>query len=254
MKQTNIKTVLIDIGLSQNEAAILISLFRNNSMKVSDLAYESALNRTTIYGVLKTLSKRGLVSSFTRYGIVEYKAIDPSLLLNYIDRQKEELNNKKKKIENLLPEIKKLHTLNNVLPAVNFFEGIEGVKQAYEDTLKNNQEKKTYVFSGPDAVFKELGKEYVNYYVNKRKELNITCYQIAGTTNTSKAVQNLDKKSLRITKLIPKEFAFDTEIIAYDNRVAFISLSHNKLVAMIITDEAISNTIKKLFSFTNNLK
>lgn len=249
MKQTNIKTSLLNIGLSQNEATILISLFRNGSMKVGDLARDSVLNRTTIYGVLKTLARRGLVSSFVQYGITEYKAIEPALLPNYIDRQKEELDNKKKEIESLLPEIKKLQRLNNILPSVTFFEGVEGVKQAYEDTLMNNQEKQIYVFSGPDAVYKELGKEYVNYYVNKRKELKIVCHQIAGTTDTSKIVQNLDKQSLRISKLIPEQFTFDTEIIAYDDRVVFISLSHAKLVAMIIIDEAISGTFKKIFNF-----
>ena len=90
-----LKQLLLDIGLAENESMLLIVLFQEGGLKVSDIAKKASLNRTTTYGIIKSLSKRGLIDSYTEYGIAKHKAIEPELLLAYVDRQQENLKNKK---------------------------------------------------------------------------------------------------------------------------------------------------------------
>ena len=244
-----IKNVLLDIGLSEKEAEVLNGLFQCESSKVKELAQATHLNRSTTYVVLKSLMKKGLVTSVMKYGITEFQAIDPKLLPSYINRQKELLEQKKEEIENILPQLNNYRDNLDIIPKVNFYEGVEGVKQAYEDTLDNNKSKKIYVFSGPDVVFKEMGEEYVKYYVNKRTRLKIKSFQIAPNTEWGKFIKKNDEKYIRLTKLIPVEFAFDTEMVIYDNKLGIFSFTKNKLMAVIIENNAIVNTMLTLFRY-----
>ena len=248
-----LKQLLLDIGLAENESMLLIVLFQEGGLKVSDIAKKASLNRTTTYGIIKSLSKRRLIDSYTEYGIAKHKAIEPELLLAYVDRQQENLKNKKEDLKKIMPDICKLHINNEILPSVVFFEGIEGVKRAYEDTLTNNKSKKIHVFSGPDAIFKQLGKDYIKYYVNKRKRLGIKCYQIASSTPIVQMVQKNDEESLRVTKLIFSMSSFDTEIVIYDTKIAMFSFKDKHLLALVINDRAISDTLKKIFDFVYSI-
>lgn len=243
------KKVLLDIGLHEKEADVLAALFQCESAKVSDLVKNTSLNRTTIYVILKSLIKRGLVTSFVKYGISEFQAVDPNLLPNYIERQKSILDQKKIEIENILPQLNIVRDNLDVVPRISFFEGAEGVKQAYEDTLDNNKNKIIYVFSGPDIVFKEMGEDYINYYVNKRARLGIKSFQIAPDTSWGKYIKKNDEKFLRLTKLIPSQFAFNTEMVIYDGKLGIFTFTKNKLMAVIIEDNSIADTMTALFKY-----
>ena len=103
-----LKKTFEELGLSTNEIKILLVLLQEKSLKVQTIAKLSHLNRTTTYGVLKSLTKRGLISSITQKGISEFQSIEPKLLLNYIDRKQEQLNERKGEIKEVLPELKKM--------------------------------------------------------------------------------------------------------------------------------------------------
>ncbi len=249
-----VATILQEIGLGDKEVTLLTTLFQYQNIKASDLARHARLNRSTTYAVLKNLVKRGLVTTVEEYGVAAYNPIDPSLLPSYIDRQRDLLGAKKAEIEKILPELERVRENADVLPRVTFFAGAEGVKQAYEDTLDNNKGKVIYVFSGPDSVFKEFGEEYVNYYVQKRTRLGIKSFQVAPATEWGKFIKENDSKYIRVTKLIPAEYAFDTEMVIYDNKLGIFSFSKNKLMAVIIEDAAIANTVLALFRYIDSNK
>lgn len=244
-----IKAMLFSLGLPEKEVAAMEVLLQFNCLKVKDLAVKAHLNRSTAYVVLKSLQKKGLVSSLQKYGLTQFRTIEPKLLPSYLERQKEVLEITKKKVTELLPELNSMQDNLEAAPKVNFFEGAEGVKQAYEDTLDNNKGKIIYVFSGPDIVFKEMGKDYVDYYVNKRTRLGIKSLQIAPDTSWGKFIKENDSKCIRFTKLIPAQFAFDTEMVIYDDKLGIFTFTKNKLMAVIIEDESIVNSMLALFRY-----
>ena len=53
---------LEEIGLSEKEAKIYLALLQVDSALISDLAEKTKINRTTVYPVLESLAKKGLVS------------------------------------------------------------------------------------------------------------------------------------------------------------------------------------------------
>lgn len=245
--------LLDTLGLNEKEAKILGILFQYDGLRVADLAKKAGLNRTTSYGILKSLIVKGLVSSTTKDGIQQYQSIDPGLLPNYIDRQKDLLEERKKEIARIIPQVQKLREERGVFPRMLFFEGLEGLKQAYEDTLENNNGKLIEEFTGPDAMFDELGQEeWVRNYIEKRKARGIKCRIIAPDTKWSRWTRENDVTALRITKLIPEKYRFASEVVLYDNKVGIFSFSKEKPVAVIIEDDNICQTLRTLFRYIDD--
>lgn len=237
------------LGHNKKEALLLDVLFHNDALRAVDLSKKTNIQRTTVYSVLKELQKTGLIYTTEKYGVTYFASIPPDRLPEYIARKREQFNEYQTQAEQMLPHI--LDARNNVsaLPKVSFFQGKEGVKQAYEETLISNQEKKIYVFSGPDIVFEQLGQDYVKYYTEKRRRLGIESFQIAPNTHYGQIIQQKDQDYIRQTLLIPTEFSFDTEIVIFDDRIGMFSFSKDTLIAIIIEDIPIANTMKMLFKY-----
>lgn len=239
--------VLSRIGLGDKEIRMLSALLENGPMYAAALAKAARINRTTAYGVLKELSERGLVSSSERSGILLYESIAPEMLPSYIERRREELAETKREFESVIPQIKLLRKNTRILPKVRYFEGEEGLKQAYEDTLENNTEKKLRDITGVDAVYRRLGEKWVNYYLQKRTRLGIACVDLAPETDWARESRRHDKKYMRTTKFIPRQYAFDAEIGVYDNTVGIFSYAQEAPIAVIIEDATIADAMKKIF-------
>lgn len=244
-----IKKALKEIGLSEKESLVLMALLESGPMLASAVAKAAKLNRTTTYGILKELAEKGLASSVKKHGATRYQSIAPELLPSYIERRREALAESKKEVQDLLPQIKLLRSKGKILPKVQFFEGEEGVKQAYEDTLINNKGGVLKDITGVDAVFRRLGENWVKYYLQKRAKLGIKCTDLAPESEWARKSKEDDAKYLRTTKFIPAQYGFNAEFALYDNKVSIFSYAQENPVAIIIEDETVSDMMQKLFDY-----
>lgn len=244
-----IQAALTAIGLSDKEVRVLLVLLERGPMYAAAVAREGKLNRTTTYGVLKELAGKALVSSEQKAGATRYQSIAPELLPGYIERRGRELLAVTEKVAEVVPQVQLLRAKGKVLPKVQFFEGKEGVEQAYEDTLLNNTEKKLYEITGIDAVYTALDPKFVQYYVEKRSKLGIKSYYIAPETEIGKKAKGEDAKYLREVKFIPAQYRMDTEIAIYSDRVGIFSYARENPVAILIQDATIARTMKTIFDY-----
>ena len=235
--------------MGDKEAQVLLVLLEKGPMLASAIAKESRLNRTTVYGLLKELSGKALVSQVKKEGADRWQSIPAESLPQYIERRREALADNKKGIEEALPQIKLLRAKGKSLPKVQFFEGEEGVLQAYEDTLENNQGKMLYDITGISAVYSNLNQKFVQYYLAKRKALGIKAHYIAPKTESAVEAAKDDAKLLREVRFIPPQFDFASEISIYDNKVGIFSYAKENPVALIIEDETIAHTMKQIFNY-----
>jgi sugar-specific transcriptional regulator TrmB len=243
----SLKKALDTIGLNKNEMTVLLVLLESSPMLVSAIAKAAKLNRSTTYGVLKMLSDKGLASSTNKKGVIRYQSIAPEQLPSYIERRRDLLADTKQQVEALLPQLKLLRTKGKSLPKVQFFEGVEGVKQAYEDTLENNQGKLLKDISGVDAAFERLGEEWATYYLKKRTRLGITCIDLAPESGWAHKNKESDAKYLRTTKFLEAKYGFQAELALYDNKIGIFSYAQEHPIALIIEDDTVSDMMQKLF-------
>lgn len=245
----SVTKALQSIGLHPKQIRVLVVLLQDGPMFASAIARAAKLNRSTTYVILKELQELGLVSSGKHSAATRFQSIAPELLPGYIERKREELAASKKEIEEALPQIKMMRAKKNALPKVQFFEGREGVQQAYEDTLEGNEEKRLRDITGIDAVFSNLDQKFLTYYLEKRARLGVRCTDIAPESDAAKRSKADDEKYLRKTKFIPAKFNFGGEVSIYDDKVGIFSYARENPVALIVQDATIADMMKKLFDY-----
>jgi sugar-specific transcriptional regulator TrmB len=246
-----LKTFLQQLGLTDKEAEAYLSLLEIGTNAVSVIAQKSKLTRTTVYSVLEALKKRRFVVSQEKNNILYYTAERPEVVCSLLDQELRELNIRRHTFQQLMPEFRALINQSQTVPKVRYFEGIEGIKQIYEDTLdltnyrKHKLEK--LVFSCAPDMTGEL-KKYFEGYLKRRAASKISARAIFPDTKESKQNIKEDKRLLRVSRLVPHDkFPFTCEMSIYGNKMSYMSLQQNSYHGVIIESEEIMSSQKSMF-------
>ncbi len=252
--QKDIEEALTAVGLSPSETAVLLALSQSaDNMRATELAKKTRLNRTTLYGITKLLLEKGLVSSVEERGVLRYRCIEPESLIDYIERTREKLFAGAEKVKRAIPVIKAQRTGDpSSYPTVQFFEGKEGIKQVYEDTIQRNKSKTLYGFLGADAVFKLMDSDWIEGYIGRRKKAGVFAHTILTDTETSRAFKGEDANQLRLSKMLPAGYNFDIEVIIYENKTLIVSFAEDYPLAVLMEDKKIADMMKTVFRYVDS--
>ncbi len=246
--------ILRSAGLNEQETKVFIFLIRYaTGLRVSEIARRMRLNRTTLYGTLKSLAAKGLLSSSERNGVLFFQSIQPHLLIDYLEQTREQLSKNIKKTADLIPAITNVRNKEERYhPNIQFFDGIEGIKEVYNDLIRNNKEKLVYGFTGAQALLNLMGYDWGDRIVKKRSSMGVKWLGLAVDSPYAREMAKRDQKQLRETRFLPPSYTFDIELVAYDEKAAIISFAEDYPWAMIITDKKIAETIKTVFRYVND--
>lgn len=122
------ENLLRNIGLTENESKVYLSLLKIGRTTSSKIIKEANISSGKIYETLDKLYKKGLTSLTEINGIKHFEATHPKALINYIANQKLSLEAKKKEIEKTIPSLLKLQSNSDLLTSVNMIIGERSVK------------------------------------------------------------------------------------------------------------------------------
>lgn len=240
----NIKTLLEELGFMDKEAAVYMALLENGSCKASDLAKITGLNRVSTYDQLEALIKRGVVSKYKKESATFFSALDPARLLNYLDREKDELTQKiekqKSEVQNLLPELKTMMNFaRKTRPQVRFFEGEKGMREAYEDTLTSSEPIRA--FANIKTMREGLPGFFPDYFKRRAaKKLSIRGIVPKNEEWLEQAKHN--KEEMRDIRYLPDEMTFSPEVNFYDDKMLIASWKEK--MAIIIESKELVELMK----------
>ncbi len=244
-----LQQVLKDIGLSESEAKIYIQLVRSAGIQpASTIAQRLKMNRTTTYKSLLRLARIGLVTKTMQHGIICFFAENPEENIEQILKR----INKKIKLTNqlFLESLTELRTMQQeelLMPRMRFYEGLEGVKRVYEDTLL--EEEIIYAFENVEDMDPKVKDFVMNSYVPRRTDKRIFAYVITPDNGLNRVFRNEDKKCVRETRFLPsKDFPVEVEINIYGNKLAFFSYRNHDMFGAIIESSPISRSMKAIFN------
>lgn len=101
---------LEQIGLTNGEARVYKALCEIGASSVGPICDASKVHRSIIYQILEKLIEKGIVSVITEENTKIYQAAPPNMLLQFVEEEQSELENKKKNLINLFPLITQLQT------------------------------------------------------------------------------------------------------------------------------------------------
>ncbi len=243
-----IQDILAELNFSDKEVAVYLAMIRTDQATAFTISKETDINRTTVYDVLDTLIEKGLASKVTKMTKTYFYALPPEKLVNYLDREKRQYENKidsqKEKIKKIMPELLSMQNINSVnKPKIKFFEGEKGMREAYEDSLSAHEPIRAY--ANVEEMHKGLPNFFPDYY-NRRAAANIHIRAIIPQNEISRKRAEKDRDEMRTTKFLPeKQMTFSPEINIYNNKI--LMASWKEKMAIVIESKELSDLHKLMF-------
>lgn len=241
---------LISIGLTKNEAELYLLTLNLGEATAADIARSSKLKRPTTYKTLDSLEAKSLLLKLKGRKKTTYQPAPPSTLLELAEKRQEELKRSELTLKTLLPHLTSAYTLSVDRPIVKVFEGVEGLKKIYMETLEDAQP--ILSFLQTQEVDPEMYKWLTTKYVEKRAAKKIPAKVIVASGKWSKEYKEQDIKEDRFSKIVDStKFPFQHEVMIFGDKVAFVNYKRGEnLIGIIIHHPQIAQTMKAIFDLS----
>lgn len=237
-----LKITLQTFGFSEKETTVYLALLQLGKGTVTKISQKAGINRTTGYDILSSLANKGLVSISGKEPKSEYAAEPPETVSAYLKKVVEKTTEYIKKSEEIIPELTLLQAKQN-RPRIRFYEGTEGLKRVYEDTLTSSESIRAY--ATVDDMHKALPNYFPKYY-ERRADKNISIRAIVPETPIGHERKTHDVEEKREIAFVPPDkYYFSPEINIYDNKVMIASWREK--LGIIIESEEIADAMKKIY-------
>jgi HTH-type transcriptional regulator, sugar sensing transcriptional regulator len=242
--------LIASLGLSENEAKVYLALLELGPSLVTEISQKAEVNRVSCYDVLEKLVQYNLVTYASGQNSKKrYSAMPPYNLFSFLERRQKRQDKKLEELKRKMPELKMLYRELN-RPSIKFFEGTEGLKAIYAETLKS----KTEILSVGDCEEWETpdlaawGRQY------NRERAKAKIYERVLVPASEKTIDWFRNYSttMKYTKyrIFPKEkvnYLFDSEINIFENKIMIALLKKPNRMGILITSSQLANILKAIF-------
>ncbi|MEI7621377.1 MAG: helix-turn-helix domain-containing protein [Candidatus Moraniibacteriota bacterium] len=230
---------LLQADFSEKEAKVYLAILELGEGNIAEITQKSKLKRATVYLEIEALKNKGYVSLVRRKKRNIYMAENPK-------RIEDRLKEKTETINKLMPQLLSIANAMDHKPKVRYFEGVEGVKEAYKDTLQYKGTEILGWYSNDRIDY--FDKSFIlDYYMQKRIAQKIPMRMFAVQSTFMNSMNAKDPLHLRQMKIIKSDqFFFSAEINLYSkDKIAIIA--HRENIALIIESKKIYDTLKSIF-------
>lgn len=226
------------LGLTGIRSKIYLSMLQIGRGTIQDIAVKVGLARTTVHETVHHLLEMGLMSCSAQAKGKVYVVEPPHKLLS-IQRERE------RKVRALLPELDLLYNATGTKPKVRFYEGAEGIKSVFENTLTVSG-KVLYGILSMEDLYDVPGKVFMDHYVERRIAAGIKLNVIRTAAKEVEQNWPSSRAENREVRYNPVYMVFPMTIYLYDNKVALIGTKKEHF-GMIIESADFYQTMKNFF-------
>lgn len=237
---------LEEFGLNPEEAKVYIALLELGGAYASTIASKAAIPRVNCYYVLEKLRKKGFLTTNLKGKAKFFVPEPPQVLVN-------QMESRYQKAQKLLPNLLALTKEHAFKPIIRSYEGRDGIKAIFEQTLKAESELLGY--TNLEALG-DLLPNYLSQYGEKLMERQLKTRFLSPSTRAARAFtetfypHDFPQELIEILFVNPKEFPFENHISIYDNFVAIVSLDPEELMGILIESSVYAGTQRAIFNLS----
>lgn len=237
-----VKQIENNLGFSEKKAKVFLALLQLGETNVALIAQKAKLKRTTVYNILPELIDEGLVASTKTKGSKRYFVTDPRIILKILE-------NKIEDTKSLLPLLTALHAVSVHQPKISLYEGYNGAKQIYEDTIQSTYPGDVICGFSGDIKTSYISDKDLETYIKTRVSKKVRNKVIVSAPKYAEFLKINATEELREVKVFTeiegiKAPSVDFKI--YGNKIAIISYRENFL-GIVIESRDISQMCKIIF-------
>jgi len=216
----HLKESLKDLGFTEYETSIYLSLVTEGSLNAKELSKKSKVPYSRIYQILQSLIDKGFVQRDEEDRPTLYRATPPMEAIQYAkDRYFEDVN---KKAQNLLDVLNPIYIMKSIPQKLEVFY-LEGSENCYMklSELITRTEDKLYLASGSIQVLEKYYDELKKLRLRGIADIKIVIQKdVFGIDyeNSSRFQKYLELGTVKITP-----FMFGTMVISDDGKDSFFA-------------------------------
>lgn len=236
-------TQLIRLGLTEKEAKVYLAALELGSQTAQEIAKKAGVNRATTYVILQALMKKGLVSMFSAGKKTSFAAEAPEHLDHLLRKQEEDIFERRRDLEKMIPELRALHQRAPGKPLVRFFDGDEGVRMMLSGLWRQLQ---------PPTVLKAFLALSEYGWEGSRLLDPPTADVLVDVIYTHQGGEQVglgdSKKHVRTRFVNPKDYPFEASILILPSRhqVAIVS-RHHQASGVLLENPEMTRTLESAF-------
>lgn len=233
------------IGLTSNESLAYKTLLELGKSNINGIADKIGLHRRTIYDCLIRLEEKGLVGHIIEEKTRIFYPINPKRLLLFLEEKKEKIDEEKKEIEQILPNLIDLFKQKTTKTNVVVYKGKEGLKSVMTDVIETKPREWLSITS--TAKVKEVLPVFEKHFHKKRVSKRIPLRIIFGKNKPAiERGKELSKLKFTEVKYIKEGSVIPISIWIYANKTSF--LLWDSKIGIIIEDEDTSESFRNHFN------
>ncbi len=256
----DIEDILKNLGLNDKEVRIYLALLPIGSSTASILGKRTGIVRSTAQYTCQQLQKKGLITSVQKRNSLIYTANPPEKLLSLLEVQKKEIQKKEIQVGHIIGDLKKMINPEFVLPKIKFYEGPDGIEEAYHEMMKFSQTTDE-ILSFVKIIEKPLSQnknvntqDYIKHepsreFIKHRIKHNIKARLICVLSPLAIILKKDDPKDLRKTYLIETD-ALDFpggEIFVIKNRIYAMVVGNSGSFMYVAESRSMTKLFKQVF-------
>jgi HTH-type transcriptional regulator, sugar sensing transcriptional regulator len=225
--EEKIKSVLNSLGITKTESLIYIDLIKNSPSTPLEVSKRTHVYRSNAYESLRRLKGRGFITETKKNNKTIFQAKNPHILKEYY-------NQRKKDIEEIIPEIQNIANNISSKEIVSVSHGLPRVRASMMEMLE--QKKPLFVYNVPSKSQDLLGHNFAHEFHKRRAQYNIPC-KVIGIQNSTQLIE-LNKYPLRELRYLTEDKESDTctlisgdevKTIIFENPITIIEIKHQNV-------------------------
>lgn len=142
--------ILEEIGLTKTEIKIYLTLLKIGQSTTTNIVRDAKIHASKVYEYLDKLVHKGLVTYTIQANKKHFAAVNPSFLEEFLREKQQRIEEQKKEIHGLIPQMQSLMSLDKEKIHFKVYEGLRGIKSFYDMLLTMLKKAETsYVIGAP---------------------------------------------------------------------------------------------------------
>jgi sugar-specific transcriptional regulator TrmB len=235
--------ILRDIGLTDNEIKLYITLLKVGSSTAYDLSKKTGIYRVHVYDKLEQLMDKGLVTHVYRGSKKHFQATPPQRIKQYLDEKRKTLDRQEDAVDSLLPELEAMARLPTEDIRVEVFKGKEGMKYFFKDIVKVGKE--VLIMGMDDAKYEKETPYAIQQYFRDLRHKKIK-ERVIAVKKEGMYIFPKDVATTSTYRFLESDQFNPTNTFVYGDRVVIITWG-TPVTAIMIQNPGLAETYRNHF-------
>ncbi len=233
------------IGLTEGEIKVYLALLKLGEATVTPIGAESTVSKSKLYDILDRLIAKGLVGYITKNGTKYFAANDPTMILEYLSKKEQDIEETRKQAEKILPELSLQRATLGRKKTAELYEGFHGLKAIREEMISTLRKGDEFLVLGAAKLANEKWEAWFLDF-HKRRENRGVKMKIIYNSNAKEYGKIRSKFKLTRVKYLPSNLISPNWIDVYTDAVLFVVLLKEPLT-FIIRDKSLADSFREYF-------